>query len=78
MIEEALRRCVEGYRPDGRPAKGKLLSLELNATPFGWQAIAKFWLVEEWNVATGLDPVACLNEVLTSSVPDGDFSDLLV
>jgi len=78
MIEEALRRCIEGYRPDGRPAKGKLQTLELHVTPFGWQAIAKFW-DGEWNVATGDDPAVCLAEVLHPPVTtDDDFADLLV
>lgn len=77
-IEEALRQCVQTNRPDGRPVKDKLLSLELHITPSGWQAIAKFWCDQNWNVAVGLDPVAALIEVLEPRTHDDDFSDLLV
>jgi hypothetical protein len=81
MIEAELRKRIQATLPDGRPVDGKLTNLILNIGPDGWQAIAKFWGVVEWNVATGPDPVACILEVLKpqNELPDtNDFSDLLV
>ncbi|MER9524061.1 hypothetical protein NKI96_10795 [Mesorhizobium sp. M0292] len=65
----ALRAISNSRDVRGAPVKGKLTSLVLNiGSDDQWQAIAQFWLTNDWNVKVGNDPVACIVDVLTAQV----------
>ncbi|RVC71301.1 hypothetical protein EN759_00360 [Mesorhizobium sp. M00.F.Ca.ET.038.03.1.1] len=66
---KGIRAACQSRDPDGKPVRGKLVSLALNITSDGWQAITQYWSTNDWNVSVGKDPVACLVEVL-SKEPD--------
>lgn len=69
-LVQALRAISNSRDVRGAPVKGKLTSLVLNiGSDNDWQAIAQFWLTNDWNVNVGKDPAACLLAVL-SKEPD--------
>lgn len=63
-IDEALRAAQDCRDRTGRPVKGRLSSLHVNATVNGWQVLVAWWFVERFTVVQGADLADCVRQAL--------------
>lgn len=70
MLEDAIRTAGDNMDSYGRPVKGKIKNLVLNATNDGWKPTVQYWFVERWNQCERVDPVQCIVDVLAMPIDD--------